>query len=83
MRLAFLTQLWNAKIDFSETLMTGEVKNLEATLNVRPFYLLLTFVPLTYLSSLALLPGSSYNPILYNHVHTSLHVSPVTHDVFP
>ncbi|KAI0798498.1 tRNA synthetases class I (C) catalytic domain-containing protein [Irpex lacteus] len=33
MRLAFLTQLWNAKIDFSESLMTGEVKNLEATLN--------------------------------------------------
>ena len=35
MRLAFLTQLWNAKIDFSESLKTGEVKNLEATLNVR------------------------------------------------
>ncbi|KAI0339957.1 hypothetical protein BDW22DRAFT_1361032 [Trametopsis cervina] len=33
MRLAFLTQLWNAKVDFSESLMTGEVKNLEATLN--------------------------------------------------
>jgi len=34
LRLAFLTQLWNAKIDFSESLMTGEVKNIEATLNV-------------------------------------------------
>lgn len=33
LRLAFLTQLWNAKIDFSESLMTGEVKNIEATLN--------------------------------------------------
>ncbi|KAI0690429.1 cysteinyl-tRNA synthetase [Cytidiella melzeri] len=33
MRLAFLTQLWNAKVDFSESLMTGEVKNLEVTLN--------------------------------------------------
>ncbi|KAL0581043.1 cysteinyl-tRNA synthetase [Marasmius crinis-equi] len=33
MRLAFLTQLWNAKVDFSESLMTGEVKNLETTLN--------------------------------------------------
>lgn len=34
LRLAFLTQLWNAKIDFSESLMTGEVKTIEATLNV-------------------------------------------------
>lgn len=33
LRLAFLTQLWNAKIDFSESMMTGEVKALEATLN--------------------------------------------------
>ncbi|PPQ66330.1 hypothetical protein CVT26_011161 [Gymnopilus dilepis] len=33
LRLAFLTQLWNAKIDFSESLMTGEVRNLEATFN--------------------------------------------------
>ncbi|KAI0784742.1 cysteinyl-tRNA synthetase [Abortiporus biennis] len=32
-RLAFLTQLWNAKMDFSESLMTGEVRNIEATLN--------------------------------------------------
>ena len=43
MRLAFLTQLWNAKIDFSESLMTGEVKNIEATLNVSLF-----FVPLPH-----------------------------------
>jgi cysteinyl-tRNA synthetase len=35
LRLAFLATLWNAKIDFSESLMTGEVKNVEATLNVR------------------------------------------------
>ena len=34
LRLAFLTQLWNAKMDFSETLMTGEVRNLETTFNV-------------------------------------------------
>ncbi|KAF9527326.1 tRNA synthetases class I (C) catalytic domain-containing protein [Crepidotus variabilis] len=33
LRLAFLTQLWNAKVDFSESLMTGEVKNLEMTFN--------------------------------------------------
>ncbi|PSR70964.1 hypothetical protein PHLCEN_2v13140 [Hermanssonia centrifuga] len=33
LRLAFLTQLWNAKVDFSESLMTGEVRNLEITLN--------------------------------------------------
>ncbi|KIK60442.1 hypothetical protein GYMLUDRAFT_43756 [Collybiopsis luxurians FD-317 M1] len=33
MRLAFLTQLWNAKVDFSESLMSGEVRNLETTLN--------------------------------------------------
>ncbi|KAJ3790369.1 tRNA synthetases class I (C) catalytic domain-containing protein [Lentinula aff. detonsa] len=32
-RLAFLTQLWNAKVDFSESLMSGEVRNLETTLN--------------------------------------------------
>ncbi|KAI0049963.1 hypothetical protein FA95DRAFT_1488235 [Auriscalpium vulgare] len=33
LRLAFLTQSWNAKVDFSESLMTGEVKNIESTLN--------------------------------------------------
>ncbi|EGO25879.1 hypothetical protein SERLADRAFT_437591 [Serpula lacrymans var. lacrymans S7.9] len=33
LRLAFLSQLWNAKIDFSESLMSGEVKNVEMTLN--------------------------------------------------
>jgi cysteinyl-tRNA synthetase len=35
LRLAFLTQLWTAKVDFSESLMTGEVRNLEVTINVR------------------------------------------------
>lgn len=35
LRLAFLTQLWTAKVDFSESLMTGEVRNLEITINVR------------------------------------------------
>ncbi|KAJ3751465.1 hypothetical protein DFH05DRAFT_1471567, partial [Lentinula detonsa] len=34
-RLAFLTQLWNAKVDFSESLMSGEVRNLETTLNAQ------------------------------------------------
>ena len=33
LRLAFLSQLWNAKVDFSESLMTGEVRTIEATLN--------------------------------------------------
>ncbi|KAJ7594469.1 tRNA synthetases class I (C) catalytic domain-containing protein [Mycena floridula] len=33
LRLAFLTQLWSAKVDFSESLMTGEVRNIETTLN--------------------------------------------------
>ncbi|KJA20025.1 hypothetical protein HYPSUDRAFT_43630 [Hypholoma sublateritium FD-334 SS-4] len=33
LRLAFLTQLWNSKVDFSESLMTGEVRNLEVTIN--------------------------------------------------
>jgi len=33
LRLAFLTQLWNAKIDFSDSLMTGEVRNIETTFN--------------------------------------------------
>ncbi|CCL99049.1 uncharacterized protein FIBRA_01060 [Fibroporia radiculosa] len=33
LRLAFLTQLWNAKVDFSESLMTGEVRTLETALN--------------------------------------------------
>ncbi|KAG1736026.1 tRNA synthetases class I (C) catalytic domain-containing protein [Suillus lakei] len=33
LRLAFLSQLWNAKIDFSESMMTGEVKSLEVTFN--------------------------------------------------
>ncbi|KAG2031456.1 tRNA synthetases class I (C) catalytic domain-containing protein [Suillus americanus] len=35
LRLAFLTQLWNAKIDFSESMMTGEVKSLEVTFNAK------------------------------------------------
>ncbi|KAF8268616.1 tRNA synthetases class I (C) catalytic domain-containing protein [Lactarius quietus] len=33
LRLAFLTQLWNSKMDFSESLMTGDVKNIETTMN--------------------------------------------------
>ncbi|OBZ70920.1 putative cysteine--tRNA ligase [Grifola frondosa] len=33
LRLAFLTQLWNAKVDFSESLMTGEVRVIETTFN--------------------------------------------------
>ncbi|KAK2464180.1 hypothetical protein APHAL10511_003637 [Amanita phalloides] len=33
LRLAFLTQIWNAKVDFSESLMTGEVRNIEQTMN--------------------------------------------------
>jgi len=35
LRLAFLSQLWNAKVDFSDSLMTGEVKTIETTFNVR------------------------------------------------
>ncbi|KAH9929551.1 tRNA synthetases class I (C) catalytic domain-containing protein [Epithele typhae] len=33
LRLAFLTQLWNSKVDFSETLMTGEVRGIEIAFN--------------------------------------------------
>lgn len=33
LRLAFLTQLWNSKVDFSESLMTGEVRNIETAMN--------------------------------------------------
>ncbi|OAX37915.1 hypothetical protein K503DRAFT_719061, partial [Rhizopogon vinicolor AM-OR11-026] len=33
LRLAFLSQLWNAKIEFSESMMAGEVKSLEVTFN--------------------------------------------------
>ncbi|KAJ7782366.1 tRNA synthetases class I (C) catalytic domain-containing protein [Mycena maculata] len=33
LRLAFLTQLWNTKIDFTDSLMTGEVRSLETTIN--------------------------------------------------
>lgn len=36
LRLAFLSQLWNAKVDFSEALMTGEVRSIETIFNVRP-----------------------------------------------
>ena len=40
LRLAFLTQMWNAKVDFSESLMTGEVRTMEAAFNVgRKFYM--------------------------------------------
>lgn len=33
LRLAFLTQLWNSKVDFTDSLMTGEVRTIETTLN--------------------------------------------------
>ncbi|EIN11529.1 hypothetical protein PUNSTDRAFT_131692 [Punctularia strigosozonata HHB-11173 SS5] len=33
LRLAFLTQQWNAKVDFSEASMSGEVKTIEAAFN--------------------------------------------------
>jgi len=33
LRLAFLTQLWNSKMDYSESLMAGEVKTIEMTMN--------------------------------------------------
>ncbi|KIJ09656.1 hypothetical protein PAXINDRAFT_102206 [Paxillus involutus ATCC 200175] len=33
LRLAFLSQLWNAKVDLSKSLMTGEVKTIETTFN--------------------------------------------------
>ncbi|KAK7005982.1 tRNA synthetases class I (C) catalytic domain-containing protein [Favolaschia claudopus] len=33
LRLAFLTQLWSAKVDFTESMMTGEVRSLETTIN--------------------------------------------------
>ncbi|KAF8550855.1 cysteinyl-tRNA synthetase [Imleria badia] len=33
LRLAFLSQSWNAKVDFSDSLMTGEVKTIETTFN--------------------------------------------------
>ncbi|KAG9309224.1 cysteinyl-tRNA ligase [Chiua virens] len=33
LRLAFLSQFWNAKLDFSESLMSGEVKMIEAAFN--------------------------------------------------
>lgn len=34
LRLAFLTQLWNTKVDFSEAVMVGEVRSIETTFNV-------------------------------------------------
>ncbi|KAI1795517.1 cysteinyl-tRNA synthetase [Ganoderma leucocontextum] len=33
LRLAFLTQLWNSKVDFTESLMTGEVRGIEIVFN--------------------------------------------------
>ncbi|KAJ6538892.1 tRNA synthetases class I (C) catalytic domain-containing protein [Mycena vulgaris] len=33
LRLAFLTQLWSAKVDFTDSLMTGEVRSLETSIN--------------------------------------------------
>ncbi|KAJ7049675.1 tRNA synthetases class I (C) catalytic domain-containing protein [Mycena amicta] len=33
LRLAFLTQQWNAKVDFTHSVMTGEVRGLETTIN--------------------------------------------------
>jgi cysteinyl-tRNA synthetase len=36
LRLAFLAQPWNANVDFSEALMAGEVRSIEAAFNVDP-----------------------------------------------
>ncbi|KAF7332125.1 DALR-2 domain-containing protein [Mycena kentingensis (nom. inval.)] len=33
LRLAFLTQLWNTTVDFTPSVMTGEVRGLETTIN--------------------------------------------------
>ncbi|KAF7315877.1 DALR-2 domain-containing protein [Mycena indigotica] len=33
LRLAFLTQLWNVKVDFTHSVMTGEIRGLETTIN--------------------------------------------------
>ncbi|KAJ6629456.1 tRNA synthetases class I (C) catalytic domain-containing protein [Mycena sp. CBHHK59/15] len=33
LRLAFLTQLWSSKVDFTDSLMTGEVRVLETSIN--------------------------------------------------
>ncbi|KAJ7162097.1 tRNA synthetases class I (C) catalytic domain-containing protein [Mycena filopes] len=33
LRLAFLTQIWSAKVDFTDSLMTGEVRSLETAIN--------------------------------------------------
>ncbi|CAK5265381.1 unnamed protein product [Mycena citricolor] len=33
LRLGFLTQLWSAKVDFSDSLMAGEVRSVETTIN--------------------------------------------------
>ncbi|KAJ6561983.1 tRNA synthetases class I (C) catalytic domain-containing protein [Mycena capillaripes] len=33
LRLAFLTQLWSAKVDFTDSSMTGDVRSLETTIN--------------------------------------------------
>jgi hypothetical protein len=44
LRLAFLTQLWNTKIDFSESMMTGEVKSLEVTFNASPPYFNIRYI---------------------------------------
>ncbi|KAJ7212947.1 tRNA synthetases class I (C) catalytic domain-containing protein [Mycena pura] len=33
LRLAFLTQLWNTRLDFTDSVMTGEVRGLETTIN--------------------------------------------------
>ena len=51
LRLAFLTQLWNSKVDFSESLMTGEVRGIEIAFNVRPCPSLHQYTLLTHSSS--------------------------------
>ncbi|KAJ7933817.1 tRNA synthetases class I (C) catalytic domain-containing protein [Mycena leptocephala] len=39
LRLAFLTQLWSTKVDFTDSLMTGEVRSLETTINVTTIFI--------------------------------------------
>jgi cysteinyl-tRNA synthetase len=43
LRLAFITQLWNSRVDFSESLMAGEVRSIETAFNVGYWFIPVTF----------------------------------------
>lgn len=84
LRLAFLTQLWNSKVDFSESLMTGEVRGIEITFNVR-VPILADFLRVPPLPLLLCVPWYRAAIITVSngpHERICAHMPPIAHRIF-